>query len=94
MLALLNLTSRNGPTIFDLYERERNEPITTTQNGTVDLARRVLETKTHQKGLDYFTASAIVQVADALSPANRDKLNAMSIPQAANIVWKLVSKEI
>jgi len=62
--------------------------------GTVDLARRVVANCQYEGGLDLFTASAIVKVADALSDANRAKLDAMSVTQAANIVWKLISKDI
>lgn len=61
-----------------------------TKLGPVDLAYKVLETKTHQDGLDLFTAQAIIAVAKHLSPANRDKLNSMSLVKAVDICWKLV----
>jgi hypothetical protein len=41
--------------------------------------------------LDYFTASAIAAVGDALKdPKNVDKLRAMPLPQAAKVAFKLV----
>jgi hypothetical protein len=42
--------------------------------------------------LDAFTASAIVQVADALSESSREKLEGMRLDRAVDVVWKLVSK--
>jgi hypothetical protein len=57
---------------------------------TVELARRVVERKQHERGLDLTTAGLIVQVADALSDENRAKLAAMDVGKAARICWKLV----
>jgi len=42
--------------------------------------------------LDLFTASAIVEVHDALSAPNRARLAAMDLPRAADLVWKVVTK--
>ena len=39
--------------------------------------------------LDHFSASALVQIFDALSPENQAKLSAMSLDKAMDIVWKL-----
>lgn len=42
--------------------------------------------------LDHFTAQAIVQVGEALSPESRAKLERMDIVRAATIVWKLAKR--
>lgn len=42
--------------------------------------------------LDLFTASAVVQVADALSPANAQRLAGMSLPAAVAVVWKVIER--
>jgi hypothetical protein len=39
--------------------------------------------------VDHFTASAIVQVYDALSPANREKFLALPVDRMAAMAWKL-----
>jgi hypothetical protein len=40
--------------------------------------------------VDLFSASAILKIYDALSPANRRKFMDMSIPVMADVTWKLV----
>jgi hypothetical protein len=60
----------------------------------VALAREVIATGScieSEDGilLDTFTASAIVQVADALSPGNLAKLEAMTLTQVARVCWKI-----
>lgn len=42
--------------------------------------------------VDTFSASAIVQVYDALSPANQAKYAAMSVEKAADVAFKLVNR--
>lgn len=42
--------------------------------------------------LDGTTASMLVQIYDALGPANRAKFDAMSLTQAVDFGWKLVNK--
>lgn len=67
-----------------------------TGKNPVEAAREVVERKSARRVdgvlLDLTTAGAIVAVADALSPANREKLEGMSITRAADIVWKLVNR--
>lgn len=59
-------------------------------------ARQVVETGTAHVVdgvlLDLFTASAVVQVADALSPANAQRLAGMSVPAAVAVVWKVIER--
>ena len=62
---------------------------------SIDQVRQVLDsgaTKVDGMLLDHFSASALVQIYDALSPENQAKLEAMSLDRAMDIVWKLASK--
>jgi hypothetical protein len=42
--------------------------------------------------VDAFTANAIVQILDKLSPQNKAKYLAMSIRQMVDVAYKLMSK--
>lgn len=42
--------------------------------------------------LDATTASMLCAVADALTPANREKFDSMALVRAVDIGWKLVTK--
>jgi len=59
-------------------------------------ARQILDSGSYKKVdgmlLDHFSASALVQIFDALSPENQAKLEAMSLDKAMDIVWKLAAK--
>ena len=65
----------------------------------LSVARQVVETKQHVSPpvpdgllLDLFTASALVQVHDALSETNAAKLAAMPLAQAVDVTWKLIER--
>lgn len=59
-------------------------------------ARQILDSGSYKKVdgmlLDHFSASALVQIFDALSPENQAKLEAMALDKAMDIVWKLAAK--
>ena len=62
-------------------------------------ARQVVETQTYMPGpaldgllLDMFTASALVQVHDALNEANAAKFAAMPLEKAAPFAFRLIEK--
>lgn len=62
---------------------------------SIDQVRQVLDsgaTKVDGMLLDHFSASALVQIFDALSPENQAKLEAMSLDRAMDVVWKLAAK--
>lgn len=64
---------------------------------SIDQAREVVNTGTYNRNvdgmmLDAFSASALVNVYDALSEENKAKLAAMSLDKAMNVVWKLLNK--
>lgn len=62
---------------------------------SIEDARQVLSggaSKVDGMLLDHFSASALVQIYDALSPENQAKLEAMPLDRAMDIVWKLASK--
>ena len=85
-------------------ERERNEmavairstPHTSRQVPVIDRMRKIVESKTASRidGLlvDLFSASAVVQVHDALNEANRTKLAAMSVRRMVNVSFSLITK--
>lgn len=54
--------------------------------------KQAMKIKTGRKlgYLDLFTASAILKVHDALSPASQEKYLGMEIPIMANIAFKLL----
>lgn len=62
------------------------------------MARTVVETQTFLKApafegqmLDMFTASALVQVYEALAPANQAKFDSIPLPKLLDFVWARVS---
>lgn len=62
----------------------------------VAVARRVVDTCTAAETggmlLDLFTASHLVAVLDALAPANRARLEALPLPAAAELAFRLVER--
>lgn len=73
----------------------------------LDTARRVVERHQYEKVdaitgeprkgkgtvlLDATTANMLVNVADALSPANRERFEGMELVRAVDIGWKLVTR--
>ena len=63
-----------------------------------EMAKTVVTTKTFLQApafegqmLDLFTASAIVAVFEALSPANQQKFDAIPLPRLLDFVWKQVA---
>ena len=59
----------------------------------IDLAKKVVKNKQHEKGMDLFTAQYIVQTYDAYKkhPELRKKIEKLSVPKAvklANLVMK------
>lgn len=86
-----------------MMERRPNSRMEITRIGAVtkvawsiDQVRQILDAKQYGKvdgmQLDTFSASALVQIYDALSPENQAKLAAMSLDRAMNVVWKLMNK--
>lgn len=57
---------------------------------SIDLARRVVKNHQHEKGLDATTANVIMQVYNAVSDANKAKMEKLSVKQLASIAFKLV----
>jgi len=65
----------------------------------LSVARQVVETKQHVSPpvpdgmlLDLFTASALVQVYDALNETNAAKFAEMPLERAADFAWRLIEK--
>jgi len=60
-------------------------------------ARRIVDTETGDmvEGtlLDLFSASVMVQVHDALSPANRTRFAAMSVAKAHSVAFQLTTRK-
>lgn len=54
---------------------------------------RKVKSEGHIQTLDAFTNSAIKQVADALSPENRQKFLGMPLRRVVDFTWKLLKKQ-
>jgi hypothetical protein len=61
---------------------------------SIDLARRVAKNHQHEKGLDATTANVIMQVYNAVSDANKAKMEKLSVKQLANIAFKLTKNRL
>jgi hypothetical protein len=87
---------RNPSTDQRKVRRMLNKKSMTKVAWSIADARQILEAKQYGKVdgmmLDTFSASALVQIFDALSPENQAKLEAMSLDKAMDIVWKLAAK--
>ena len=61
----------------------------------IDRIRDVVETKSAARIdgllLDLFTASAVIQVHDALNPDNQGKFAALPLRRMVDVTWKLVT---
>ena len=68
-----------------------------SRGATIDKIRWVYDNserkKIHGRQMDSTTASVIIQVYDALSPANQAKYGKMKAPEMAGLAWDLVSKK-
>ena len=82
------------PLSFSTFKKEGK--LAEAKETPVEVARRIVQNKQHEKYkgmmLDTFTASAIVQVYDAVNDANKKKLDSLKLPKLVNIVWKLLKK--
>jgi len=65
--------------------------------GWLTAARRIVEAETADMVdgtlLDLFSASAMVQVHDALSPTNQARFAAMSVTKAHEVAFKLINRK-
>ena len=68
------------------------ENISEAKETAIDIAKRVVKNKQHEKGLDMQTANLIVQIYDAVNPQNKKKMEKMPIKKLANVVWKIAGK--
>jgi hypothetical protein len=66
------------------------------KGSVIDQMRQIVNEKQYRKikghTVDLFTASHVVQVYDALNPANQKKLESLPLPMMVDLVWKLVKK--
>lgn len=78
--------------------REHGTEVTQTSTGDQRIAaiRRIVERKQYAKVdgvmVDLFSASAIVQVFDAISEANRAKFTALPVAKMADVAFKVIKK--
>ncbi len=65
------------------------------QNNWIDVAKRVVDNHQFEEIdniiLDAQTAGMLVAVHDTLSPETRNKFVSLSLPEAVEIGWKLVT---
>ena len=78
-------------------QKKRNEgKLVEAKETPVEVARRIVQNKQHEKYkgmmLDTFTASAIVQVYDAVNDANKKKLDSLKLPKLVKLVWKVMKR--
>ena len=66
--------------------------ITEKKESAIDIARRVVQNKQHEKGLDLTTANFIMQVYNAYkkNPALQKKLEKLPLKKMISIVYKLI----
>jgi hypothetical protein len=53
---------------------------------------KIARSPTDRVSMDLYSASAIMQVYDALSPANREKFAALPLRKMADVAFKLINK--
>jgi hypothetical protein len=63
--------------------------------GRIETLRRIVERHQYEEiegfEMDVMTASAMVAVHDALSPANQERFDAIPLPRLVDFCWKQVS---
>lgn len=68
----------------------------TAKGDTIEKLRDIVERRQYKKidgmVVDMFTASAIMQVYDALSPANQENFAKKPIKKMVKIAWKLLKQ--
>ena len=77
-----------GKYIYALFEGKLNE----AKESAIDVAKRVVQNKQHEKGLDLTTANFIMQVYNAYkkNPSLQKKLEKMPLKKMVSIVYKLI----
>jgi len=82
------------PLSFSTFKKEGK--LAEAKETPVEVARRIVQNKQHEKYkgmmLDTFTASAIVQVYDAVNDANKKKLDSLKLPKLVKLVWKVMKR--
>jgi hypothetical protein len=80
--------------------REGGRQVTRTNGDpAVKLAafRRIVDEKSFAKidgyGVDLFSASAVVQIHDALNEQNRARYLALSVPKMADVAFRLINRK-
>lgn len=61
---------------------------------TIEIAQKVVDSRTYsaEHGLDLYSASAIVGVANVLRPDQRERLGAMAPAAAAAVCFRLLER--
>ncbi len=65
------------------------ESVNEAKESPIDIAKRVVKNKQHEKGLDLTTANYIIQVYDKLNPKNKKKIEKLPLKKLVDLVWKL-----
>ena len=78
--------------IKDKYEKGKKEGVREAKESAIDVAKRVVQNKQHEKGLDLTTANFIMQVYNAYkkNPALQKKLEKLPLKKMIGIVYKLI----
>ena len=72
---------------------QKNEgKLTEAKESAIDVAKRVVQNKQHEKGLDLTTANFIMQVYNAYkkNPSLQKKLEKLPLKKMISIVYKLI----
>ena len=88
---VVDLDSASSISRFSRFSRPRTAAV---DPPNIAIAREVVRTRTFDRanGLDTFSASAIVQVYDALSESNKARFGAMSLAQMSDAAFRLLNK--
>ena len=78
--------------IKDKYEKDKKEGVREAKENAIDVAKRVVQNKQHEKGLDLTTANFIMQVYNAYkkNPSLQKKLEKLPLKKMISIVYKLI----
>jgi hypothetical protein len=80
-------------TIFSLsYVTKESVELDEAKESGIDVARRIVKNKQHEKGVDMQTANFILQIYDKVNDQIKKKMETQDIKQLAQMAMKILSK--
>ena len=83
---------KNQAALDAARKRKKKESVDEAKETAIDIARRVVKNKQHEKGLDLTTANFIVKIYDAYKdhPRLQKQMDKMPLPKMVKLAYKVM----